>query len=312
MIAAMKSPLARWTAVRAAVITAAVVAMPQAGSAQDGVAQSGMGHGEARITARSDVRMAIESGPGTSGVRLRALSGAVSAKLGDVRRCYAEVTTERPTVQGAMRVRVTHPEGRGRTRIEVSRDSASDDALRRCVLRAIQGGDFRQVERPAIVNVDLTFANSAAAGVASVERQRAIEDDVDVTDTADGQHQARGSVAGDLVVYTIVSQGRTGATAVAAVHRALRPVGSGFLDCRRRAGRRGASPAGQIEVDLRIARSGAATLRGRSSTVGDPRAPACVERVLRRARFGAAGAGSLRMKIEFAALRARDEGVSPD
>src|SRR5262245_38802011 len=54
------------------------------------VAAQDMDQGEARITARSDVRMSVESAPGTSGVRFVALQQAMAGRMASVRQCYVE------------------------------------------------------------------------------------------------------------------------------------------------------------------------------------------------------------------------------
>ena len=51
-----------------------------------------MGQGEANITAQADVRLSMESGPGTNADKLALIGGVVGSKLGAVRNCYREVT----------------------------------------------------------------------------------------------------------------------------------------------------------------------------------------------------------------------------
>ncbi len=286
--------------------TSAALAQPRTN--QGGVAQSGMGQGEAAITTRSDVTMGIENGPGTSGARLRALAEALTTKMGDVRQCYAEITAERPTVQGAMRVRVEVPNGRGAARVEVSEDTTSDAPLSRCVLRALRAASVEGVERPANAFVALQFGNTAARGVEEVHRRRAEEDNVSVTNNSDGRPEASGGPASGELRFTVTADGSSTATTVQAIHRALRTAIPSLLDCRRRAGRRD-SPEGRITIDARLARAGTVTLRTVSSTVANDRAPQCVSRAITTQRFGHDAAGRVTVAIDFSPAAAVTQAI---
>src|SRR5690606_12725738 len=102
-----------------AVLIACALASPAA--AQGGVANSGMEQGEARITSRSDVRLSMESLPGTSGAAVTALGQRVGAKMAQIRRCYEQRVEEDPTVVGTLRLRFLL-EALGRPRVEIDRD----------------------------------------------------------------------------------------------------------------------------------------------------------------------------------------------
>lgn len=274
---------------------------------QGGVASSGMGQGEANITTRSDVRMGVESGPGTAGRRLQAMVDAITAKLGGVRECYGQVTAERPTVTGEMHFHVTLPRS-GRARLALTEDTASDRPLLRCVESALNGADFRSAMRPAEVFVDLAFGNTAARGVAEVNRRRAIEDNVRVTRNAEGRFVARGGTPGTEIRFQVLAEGSS--DVAAAAQRAVRAIIPGLLDCRRRAGRR-LSPAGMIALDLTVPARGRVRTRPVSSTVADSRASQCVARALRPASFGGQ-AGAVRLEVTFGATQALDVPTHPE
>lgn len=282
---------------------------PAAAQGEGGVARSGMGQGEASITTRSDVRMGIESGPGTTGSKLQAMAAAITGAMTEVRRCYGELTEERPDVTGAMAIRVTLARGRGRVQLDVIRDTTGDAGLARCARRAIERASYGAVRRPAFVTVNLDFTNSAAAGVATVRARRAREDAVDVRRTDDGTLEATGGNASGEVRFRIRSHGSTGEAAVAAVQRAVRAAIPGMLDCRRRAGRRNMDPAGAMVIELRVPRRGRARTRTIESAVQDSRAPTCVSRVLSRARFEPDAAGTTRVHVRFAPRAALDVPV---
>lgn len=273
---------------------ASVAAAQEAG----GVARSGMGQGEASISTRSDVRLGIESGPGTSGQRLQDMARAVSSKLGDVRECYGRITAEDPSVVGTMRLSVTLPP-RGRVQVAKSDDSVNNRDLARCVSRALERASYDGVRRPANVRVQLDFGNTAAAGAQEVARRREEGARVEITRDADGNLQASGGVPSGEVRFTVSAPAATGADAVAAMQRAVRANIAGLLDCRRRAGRRNMPPEGTIELALRVSPRGRARTRTVSSTVQDTRAPICVSRIVSRSQFGndAAGRGTLRLQF---------------
>ena len=279
------------------VLSAALVATGAQAQGGGGVARSGMGQGEAQISTRSDVRLGIESGPGTSGGRLQAMARAVSEGLGPIRECYGRITADDPSVVGTIKLRVALPAGRGRVRVERTDDSVNNRDIQRCVDRAFQGANYGDVSRPANVFVQLDFGNTAAAGAAEVARRREEGARVEVTRNADGQFQASGGVPNNEVRFTATAGS---AEVAAAVHRALRSNIAGLLDCRRRAGRRDMNPEGQIDLTLTVGRNGRGRLRTGNSTVQDTRAPTCVSRALSRVDWGRDAAGRSAVRLGFA------------
>lgn len=264
-----------------------------------GVARSGMGQGEASISTRSDVRLGIESGAGTSGQRLQDMVRAVSSKLGEIRQCYGRITAEDPTVVGEIDIDVSLPR-RGRVHLETKRDTVDNRTLLRCVTRAIRRASFAGVGRPANVKVKLGFGNTAAAGAEEVARRREEGAEVTVTRDAEGNLQAEGGVPSGEVRFRLTAPASTGAEALAAMQRAVRSEIAGMLDCRRRAGRRGMDPSGEIELRLAVPRRGRARTRTASSSVEDSRAPRCVSRVIARTHFSSEAAGRARLTLRFA------------
>jgi hypothetical protein len=261
-----------------------------------------MGQGEAQISTRSDVRLGIESGPGTSGERLQAMARAVSDGLGPIRECYGRITAEDPSVVGTIKLRITLP-GRGRVQVARTDDSVNNRDIQRCVDRAFARANYGDVSRPANVFVRLDFGNTAAAGAAEVARRREEGARVEVTRNAEGQFQASGGVPNNEVRFTATARS---AEVAAAVHRALRSNIAGLLDCRRRASRRDMNPEGQIDLTLTIGRNGRGRLRTGNSTVQDTRAPTCVSRALSRVDWGRDAAGRSSVRLRFAPRAALD------
>jgi len=257
--------------------------------------QEPMGQGEARVSARSDVRMGVESGPGTSGNKLQDMVASITTTLGDIRQCYASVTEERPTVQGDMRIRVLLPRGRGRVELRFEENTPEDRQLTRCIRRRLSRANFGAVARPANVIVALSFTNTAARGIHETRERSSQEAEVNVRRRADGQYTATGGT--DEVRYLIASDTEE---RVASVHRGLRTAIAGLLDCRRRAGRRGMDPSGDLKVRLSVPRRGSAQVRTLNVTIHDDRAPNCVSRAVRAHRFAPTAAGRTEVTFTFA------------
>lgn len=241
---------------------------------------STMGQGAASITTRSDVRLALESDRGTNNERLQAIGRAVGLKMADVRACYTRAAAADPTVTGELRLRVSLDGARGRPAVEVTTDLLPNDALQNCVLGALRGVDLQGVGRPAAAIVSLEFANSAARGTQAVHDTR--EQQVAAVGTnAAGQAQAQGTTGERELSYSVTAVGTgTSATDVAAVQRAITDGLAGLLDCRRRAGRRGASPAGVVTVTAEIGARNMRNAVAASSTVADQNSSHCAERAL--------------------------------
>lgn len=239
-----------------------------------------MGQGAASITTRSDVRLALESDRGTNNERLQAIGRAVGLKMAEVRACYTRAAAADPTVTGELRLRVALDGARGRPTVEITTDLLANDALQSCVLGALRVVNLHAVERPAAAIVSLEFANSAARGTQAVHDSR--ERQVAAVGTnAQGQAQAQGTTGEREISYAVTAVGAaTTAAEVGAVQRAITDGLAGLLDCRRRAGRRGASPAGVVTVTAEIGGHNLRNAAAASSTVGDANSGRCVERAL--------------------------------
>lgn len=261
---------------------------PLAASAQE------MGQGQAHITTRSDVRMSLESVPGTGAARLAALGRAVGGGMGAIRQCYASVIEERPTVTGTLRLRVSLGAS-GRPEIAVEQDGASDRQLLNCIRDVVTRQSMDGVERPAAAIVVLELHNSAAAGAAETARRADEADEVPVT-REEGRAVARGDAAG----VRFVVRGDEDAT-VAEGLRVVRSQIAGMLDCRRRASRRGMDPTGTIALRMQMRARRAPELTAGRSTVRDERAPTCLERALEHAPRAPEAAGRLDVEVEFLA-----------
>lgn len=257
-----------------------------------------MGQGHAHITTRSDVRMSLESVPGTSATRLQLLGRAVGAGMTAIRECYGSVIEQRPAVTGTLRMRVALGE-RGAPEVAVVEDGPSDRELVQCVSRVISRQPMADVSRPAAAIVVLLFENTAAAGAA--ETARRVEEASDVEVSREG---GRPHVTGQASGVDFVVRGAADADDehVAEAFRVLRSQIAGMLDCRRRASRRGMDPTGQIDLRMAMRQGRAPEMTVVRSTVRDERAPICLERALERPqRRPTSGPAQLDVEIRFSA-----------
>jgi hypothetical protein len=279
------------------VLSCASVASAQGG--HGGVASSGMGQGEARITSRSDVMLSMESMPGTNGAAVSALGTRVGARMAQIRGCYERTVAERPTVTGTLRLRVLL-EGRGRPTIEIDGDRVNDRELVTCMTDELARIDHSGLRRPTRAVVQLVLGNTAAAGAGrAAERAQEIRQ-VAIQIDGDGNATTSGGTPDGRVQFTVTGRGRDSAPAVTSAYRAMNTTLAGLMDCRRRASRRGASPAGALSVTMTVRDGRAPTSRVTRSTVANEQARGCVGRVLSRIEERASGGrGPVRVEVRF-------------
>lgn len=267
-----------------------------------------MAEGEARITARSHVQLGVESGPGTSGRTLGQIGSAAGAAMGAIRTCYSEIAERDPTVRGEMRVQLSVGSGRHPITTELADGGPPDRVLRRCVVRVIEGADYSGIRPGATAFLVLTFTNTAAEGVERTRARRVTEDSVDVSRDADGHLSASGGPPGGLLRFTVTALGDENEAAVSAVQRALRATIPTFLDCHRKAGRRGGSPEGELSADVRISARGRVRANVRGNTVrnryGTAQAGRCYGAGLNHAPLSGDAAGHYRIVLTLHAPHA--------
>lgn len=257
-----------------------------------------MGQGHAHITTRSDVRLSMESVPGTSAVRLSALGRSIGAGMSAMRTCYGEVIAARPTVVGTMRLRVSLGE-RGAPEIEILEDGPNDRELSTCIRGVIARQDVSEVGRPAAAIVVLEMQNTAARGAAETAARAETAAEIPIA-REEGRPLARGEAPG--VRFLVRGAADTADALVAEGMRVVRSQIAGMLDCRRRAGRRGMDPSGTIDLRMRMAQGRAPAMDVVATTVRDERAPVCLERALERPQHRPeSGPATLEVRVEFLA-----------
>jgi hypothetical protein len=250
---------------------------------------SPMGQGEANINVRSDVKLAIKGTRSTTTERLQQLTDVITGQMPELRKCYRELIAKHPTTVGSLAIRITLEQGNDPVQIEIKETGGTEPELTGCVRRVLTRAPLKKVERPAAAIATLEFENTRAKGQAEMEQRRETTERIDVRERVDGGYEASWAATDGKVSFTVGSAGSR--EAVEAALRTLRNASAGFADCRRRSEKGGLSPAGELEIQVQLQRSGKSNAKVKSSTVAHQRAVPCTERVLSRLRFTEAPAG---------------------
>lgn len=272
-----------------------------AGAQAGGVAESGLQQGEVAVSVRSEVRLAIKGIRATLSDRLNGMTREVSAQMPAVRACYSKLVAKRPATVGGVRAEIVLEADSRRVEVEVTEVDGSDRELTACIEKLLRALPFREVERPAAAEVTLSFDNTRARGQAQLEEHQA-EFSVDVSRGADGTAAGQWATDGGAIVFIAKATGETGPDLVRAVLTGIRAGFSGFLDCHRRAGRKGMNPVGEIDLSVRASRGGDLVGSAIRVAIQDTqRTPTCVEKAISRVALGRrSSSGTLTLTVRFA------------
>lgn len=282
-------------------VAPAVGGHAQRARAGRGVAGSGLEQGEVLVAVRSDVRLAIKGIRATLNDRLAAMTSAISSEMPAVRECYSKLVATRPATVGGLRAVVVLEPGASPPNVEITEVDGSDAALTSCVAKLLRGLNLRGVERPAAVEVTLTFDNTRARGQAAVDATQAAFT-ANLERQQDGSYVGRWQTENNEISFVVRVGASDGEPLAQTLVGAVRAGFYGFVDCRRRSGRHGMNPAGEIEMDLRIAGDGKISGHVTRITVEDTkRTPACVEKAATRLQLtGHRGAARASVTVVFA------------
>ncbi len=273
--------------------TAAAQAKTRAPSSGAGVSRSGMEQGEAVIAVRSDVRLQMKGTGGATKAQVTAIGEAIRAKMAGLKRCYGKLVAQDPAAAvGAFQLVITFGKRRFPV-LEYADTNKGHVGLQKCIEKSLGRADMQGAKRPAAAILTLDFANTRARGQAAMERAFDPAASVKVTTAEDGSLNASWKTEDGKLAFRV--RGRSSSAdsdTVAAVLGGLKGAYGSFLDCRRRAGKRGTSPAGETVTDVRLRAKGRASGKNRSSTLKLALAATCIERVYGRLRFEGARARS--------------------
>jgi hypothetical protein len=250
-----------------------------------------------KITTRSDVRMSIEGGTGTSGKKLDALAKTLGTPLSEAKRCYADLVKEHPEVVGTLTVQLSLVEGKAPPKITTPGAAKELKPMQRCLDKSFAKMDVSEVPRPAEAHVILELTNSAAAAVQDVKQQGAEASKVPVEEQADGSFRSHGASLQGEVSFDVSAKGPAGREAVELIHNSVRDALPGLFDCRRRASKK-ASPEGDLVFDVRLSPSVKPNVDSKSSSVANERAPICTGNALKQ-MMKKGGKGAVALTIHF-------------
>lgn len=266
---------------------------------QKNVANSGMGQGEAVISVRSDVRLSILGTKGTKRENVDALANVVRKKIPAIRACYVKVVSTTPNITGELHLTMEFNKKPKRPRLTIPDQTDALVPLVPCVKKALIKTSLSNGFRPAAAVLTLTFNNTRARGQNLLQKSREANDKFPIT-TQNGLHAIRWTTDDGKLSFLVTAAETTSKAAVASVQRVLRDRFGVFLDCRRRASKRGMSPAGETEVDVVVKRKGKIVPNVRSTSVSHKRAPICIEKAFNKLIFDAVPSKTqLTVKIRF-------------
>jgi hypothetical protein len=245
-----------------------------------------MGQGEANINVRADIKLSIQGTRATPADRVQLLTDAVSGQMAGMRTCYYDLVAKHPTTVGSLAIRITLDPGKDPD-FELKESGGTEPALTKCVRKSLEKAPLRKIPRPAAAIVTLQFDNSRAKGQEAMEQRAAVADKVVVAER-EGGYEANWASGDGKVAFNVRSA--KSSAAVEAALRTLRDSYAGFADCRRRSQKDGKSPKGELAVSVQLQHGGKAAAKVESSTVAHERAVPCVERVMKRLKFGGAPA----------------------
>ncbi len=262
--------------------------------AQEDVAQSGMAQGHARVAARSDVTISLESVPGTSGARIAILGRGVQAFMPRIRTCFADAVRLVPTTHGRLRVRLDLPPA-GAATAAIVENTVGESPLTGCVTGVLDDLALEPAQRPAGAIIVLDFDSTAAQGGDAVARSQAEADAVTVT--REGGVPSATATVGPVQI-TVRGAADASDAVIAEGVRVVRAQIAGLLDCRRRASRRGANPEGVLRFTMQR-RPPRVTLSRPTAPVADTRAPRGAQQAIERARRAPTESGEVQLEIHF-------------
>lgn len=267
-----------------------------------GVASSGMEQGEAVISVRTDVRVSMKGTRGATKKQVTAIGEAIRSKIQQLKICYGKLVSEDPAAAvGAFRLVISFKAKNDRPGLEFPRAGSSHAGLEKCIRKSLGTASLERADRPAAAILMLDFTNTRARGQELMEKASDPTSSVDVQTAGDGSLTASWKTENGKMAFQVAGKPPSAdRDTVAAVLSGLRRAFGSFLDCRRRAGKRGMSPAGKTVSEVRLMRGGRASAKNLSSTLKLAPAATCIERVYRRLEFeGTKARSRVKVTVDF-------------
>jgi hypothetical protein len=244
-----------------------------------------MGEGEAKIAVQSNLRISIKGERATNALRVDAVGQAIGAKTARLKACYAQVVTRDPTRVGAVEVALAFDETRSEPKVDFRQNAGFTPDMLSCLRQILEAVSLDSERRPASVLATLEFSNSRAQGQEAMQERAGQSAAESVAINATGKFEAAWSAPGAKVSLTTVAEPSENRESVVAAQRILRKALGTFLDCRRKAAKAGASPAGETVVDLVWSSRSHAEARIQSTTLSKEPAVSCIKKAFNRLKL---------------------------
>lgn len=126
---------------------------------------------QGRIGFVTNVRLEMETRPGTPGEAVQQFGRAVQARMTEIRGCYDRAVASDPEVEGSLRL-VLATDARGRPSSQVARAEFSGGRITQCVTRKLAAIPPAELPHGATIELILIASNTMAAGTREVREHR--------------------------------------------------------------------------------------------------------------------------------------------
>lgn len=126
---------------------------------------------QGRIGFETNVRLELETLPGTSGAAAQQFGQAVQARMVEIRSCYDRAVASDPEVEGSLRVVLT-TDGRGRVTSGETQAGFTGGHITECVTRLLRRLPASDLPASSRIQVVLIASNTMAAGTRDVREHR--------------------------------------------------------------------------------------------------------------------------------------------
>lgn len=269
-------------------------AVPAQADANGGIAAAmALTAADGSVRTQAGVRLAISPVAGAPD-RVVAMSGALSARMPDVRACLATSLT-RATRSDGSAVYEVEAGARGAAKVKLVRDDTGDAELAACMRSALTKARFVRVQRGARAEVALHVHNPLAVLQKQARAQATTQE---VRMLAGGRAESAGGT--EDITFRVRGAARAAPT-IAHVARDMTTHVAGLLDCRRKAFRREREQAGSITLDVTLRGGELAQTRPRSTV--KPSASRCVSAWLEQLDARTLPDAELELAFHFAEAR---------
>lgn len=129
---------------------------------------------EGRMGFQTNVRLELETLPGTTGAAVQRFGRAIQTRMAEIRTCYDRAVASDPEVEGSLRLEVA-TDARGHVTSEVGEERFTQGRITQCVVRILRQLPRAEVPESSRVRVVLVASNTMAAGTRQVRERNEAE-----------------------------------------------------------------------------------------------------------------------------------------